>query len=93
LYNLPTQNGIQIRPTIPTGSKVLVTGVNGLTGAHVAGQLLSAGYFVRGTVRNPEKNSWVIDVFDNKYGKGKIELIQVEDLNAEGAFDDAMKGI
>jgi hypothetical protein len=30
----------------------------------------------------------VIDVFDNKYGKGKVELIQVEDLNAEGAFDD-----
>jgi nucleoside-diphosphate-sugar epimerase len=83
---------IKFTPTIPTGSRVLVTGINGLIGAHVADQILSAGYIVRGTVRNTEKNSWVIDVFEKKYGKGKVELVQVEDLTAEGAFDDAMKG-
>lgn len=37
-------------PAIAPGSLTLVTGVNGFIGSHIADQLLSLGYRVRGTV-------------------------------------------
>lgn len=53
---------------IPQGSTVLVTGVNGFVGSHVADQLLLAGYKVRGTARDATKTKWAQDLFDKKYG-------------------------
>jgi uncharacterized protein YbjT (DUF2867 family) len=41
--------------TLEHGSLILVTGVNGLLGSHVADQLLHAGYKVRGSVRDPQR--------------------------------------
>ncbi|KAM5341295.1 hypothetical protein ACJ41O_014326 [Fusarium nematophilum] len=80
-------------PAVPKGSIVLVTGANGLLGSHIAKQFLEYGYRVRGTVRDPAKNSWLVDVFDKSYGKGKFELFQLSDMTAEGAFDGAVKGV
>lgn len=77
---------------IAQGSTVLVTGVNGYIGSHVADQLLLAGYKVRGTARDASKVKWVQDVFDKKYGAGKFEGIIVPNMTAEGAYDDAVKG-
>jgi len=74
------------------GSVVLITGVNGLVGSHVADQVLLHGYKVRGTVRNAEKNSWMVDFFAQRYGKGKFELVEIPDLTTEGAFTEAVKG-
>jgi len=39
-----------VKNTIPPGSKILVTGANGFIGSNVVDQLLSLGYFVRGTI-------------------------------------------
>lgn len=80
-------------PVIPAGEIILVTGVNGYIGAHVADQILAAGYRVRGTVRNFERALWIHEEFERKYGKAKFELVRVEHINEEGAFDKAMKGV
>lgn len=77
---------------IPKGSLVLVTGANGLMGSHVAKQFLEYGYKVRGTVRDTTKFSWLLELFQNDYGKDSFELVQVDDLAAKGAFDEAVKG-
>lgn len=80
-------------PSIPPGAWVLVTGVNGLVGSHVANQLLAHGYRVRGTVRSIDKNAWMVDYFDRKFGKGFFELAQVVDITKPGAFSDAVRGM
>ena len=82
-----------IMSTIAKGSIVLVTGANGFIGAHVADQVLQAGYTVRGTVRSKEKANWLYERFDANYGKGKFEAVEVPDMVAEGAFDEAVKGV
>ncbi|KAJ3296464.1 methylglyoxal reductase (NADPH-dependent) gre2 [Borealophlyctis nickersoniae] len=69
----------------------LVTGVTGYIAAHVADQLLAAGYKVRGTARSPTKAQYLLDLFKDKYGEGKFEIVTVEDLQKEGAFDEAVK--
>jgi uncharacterized protein YbjT (DUF2867 family) len=78
---------------LPAGSLVLVTGANGLVGSYVADQTVAFGYRVRGTVRDPQKSAWLTEYFDNKYGKGKFELVVVKDTAEKGAFDEAMKGM
>ncbi|KAJ9615281.1 hypothetical protein H2200_001356 [Cladophialophora chaetospira] len=76
---------------IPEGSLVVVSGANGFIATHVIDQLLLAGYRVRGTVRNAKKASWVAEYFGDKYGVGKIELIEVPEMAEAGAFDKAVK--
>ena len=80
-------------PVIPPGSTVLITGVNGFIGSHIADQLLQAGYLVRGTSRDTAKTVWITELFDKKYGKGKFEVFIVEDMAESGAFDEACKGM
>ncbi|KAL8721136.1 MAG: hypothetical protein Q9225_002119 [Loekoesia sp. 1 TL-2023] len=79
-------------PAIPIGSLVLVTGISGYIGSHVADQLLQAGYRVRGTVRDESKGEWVRELFSRKYGEGKTETVVVTDMAHDGAFDEACKG-
>lgn len=77
---------------IPKGSTVLVTGANGFIASHIVDQLLQLGYKVRGTVRTQEKGKWLQSYFDDKYGKGKLELAVVPDMGVKDAFHDAVKG-
>jgi nucleoside-diphosphate-sugar epimerase len=79
-------------PPIEKGSTVLVTGANGFIASHIVDQLLQLDYKVRGTVRTEAKGKWVQDLFDNKYGQGKLELVVVPAMEVKGAFDDAVKG-
>lgn len=78
--------------TLPKGSLILVTGVNGLIGSHCADQALQHGYKVRGTSRSLEKNKWLVEVFEEKYGKDAFELVEVKDMQRAGAFDQAAQG-
>ncbi|KAM0231263.1 hypothetical protein ACHAPO_008642 [Fusarium lateritium] len=80
-------------PVVPKGSLVLVTGVNGLLGSHVAKQFLEFGYKVRGTVRDPAKNSWLSTAFDNQYGQGNFELVQLADMTSEEELKKLVKGV
>ncbi|SCN65765.1 related to aldehyde reductase II [Fusarium fujikuroi] len=79
-------------PAIPFGSTVVVIGANGYMGVETCEKLLQAGFSVRGTVRDVEKNrQWMHKLFDAKW-PGMFELVHVADFEAEGAFDAAFKG-
>ncbi|GAB7330188.1 hypothetical protein MBLNU13_g01854t2 [Cladosporium sp. NU13] len=78
---------------LPIGSLVLVTGANGFVASHVVDRLLEDGFNVRGSVRSEEKGKWLHQVFGGKYGKGRFETVIVPDMQANGAFDAAVKGV
>lgn len=79
-------------PVLPTGSVILVTGVNGFLGSHIANQLLLAGYKVRGQVRDAKKNISLQEVFDERYSLGRFDLVEVKDLSQPGALDLPLQG-
>jgi len=67
-------------PTVPRGSKVLVSGANGYIAMWVVQSLLERGYIVRGTVRSADKGKFTTDYF-TKLGYGdKLEIVVVEDI-------------
>ncbi|KAM6517566.1 hypothetical protein FSOLCH5_008530 [Fusarium solani] len=73
---------------------VLVTGATGFVASHVTRQFLERGYKVRGTVRDLAQASWLIDNHFKSYAEsGHLELVVVPDLVADGAFDEAIKGV
>jgi hypothetical protein len=78
---------------LPKGSLILVTGANGFVASHVVDRLLEDGFNVRGSVRSEAKGKWLHQVFGSKYGKGRFETIIVPDMQANGAFDAAVKGV
>ncbi|KAE9363654.1 NAD(P)-binding protein [Stipitochalara longipes BDJ] len=80
-------------PAFPKGSMVLVTGVNGFIGSHVADQLMKAGYRVRGTTRNISKVQGLSALWKEKFGEQRFQLATVEDMAKEGAFDEVIKGV
>ncbi|KAK5049350.1 hypothetical protein LTR84_004279 [Exophiala bonariae] len=80
-------------PALPPDSIVLITGVNGLVGSHVADQVLLHGYRVRGVVRNLKKHEWMIAFFASRYGADRFSLTEIADLTKAGAFVDAVKGV
>lgn len=77
---------------VPRDSIALVTGANGFLGSHISDQFLHHGYRVRGTVRDLEKNAWLEKHFEEKYGAGRFELVQVADMATEKAFHAVTKG-
>lgn len=72
------------------GSLVLITGVTGYIGAHIADQLLQRGYKVRGVVRRP--SDWITSLFNERYGEGLFTTYFVPDLSQEELLVPAMKG-
>lgn len=77
-------------PHIQPNEIVLVTGANGYIASITITKLLAAGYRVRGTVRDVSaaKNAWM----KPHYGPN-FELVQVPDVAAPHAFDEAIKGV
>ena len=76
---------------ISAPAKVLVTGANGYLATWVVKKYLEAGYSVRGTVRSLSKSAFLVDKFAN-YGD-RFELVAVEDITKDGAFDEAVRGV
>ncbi|KAI3572614.1 hypothetical protein IWW34DRAFT_708086 [Fusarium oxysporum f. sp. albedinis] len=80
--------------TIPKASLVLVTGATGYLASQVIKQFLERGYKVRGTVRDLQKASWLVnDVFKTYADRGDLELVLVPDMATPHAFDNAVKGV
>ena len=79
-------------PAVPYGSTIVITGCSGFIGSHVADQVLAAGYKVRGTTRDANKNQWLLDYFAAKHGEGMFELVCVPDLTKDDAFKEVVKG-
>jgi len=57
----------------------------------VVKKLLEAGFSVRGTVRSKDKGAHLKETFSS-YGD-KFEVVVVEDITKDGAFDEAVKGV
>ena len=70
---------------IPVGSTILVTGVNGFLGAHVALELLQAGYKVRGVVRSKAKGDALLAVLPSEL-HSSMSFVYVEDITRPGAY-------
>ncbi|KAG2365175.1 hypothetical protein BDR07DRAFT_1399625 [Suillus spraguei] len=78
-------------PAVQPPCKVLVSGANGYIAVWVVRTLLEKGYSVRGTTRSEEKAAHLRQMFSS-YGD-KHEVVVVEDITKEGAFDEAVKGV
>lgn len=79
--------------TIKKGDTVLVTGATGYIGAHVVEELLAAGYKVRGVSRTMNKAQFLTTLMEKKFGKGKLDIVEVPDMIADDAYDKAVKGV
>jgi len=70
---------------------VLLTGISGFIGSHVAHKLLDGGYAVRGTVRNMTKGENVVEALQAQGADvSKLELVEA-DLGADMGWSDAVK--
>ena len=77
---------------IPKDSLILVTGINGFIGSHVADQFLEAGYRVRSATQDLAKVDSLKAFGEAKHGLGRLELVTVPDMAVGDAFDRAVKG-
>jgi dihydroflavonol-4-reductase len=72
--------------------KVLVTGISGYVGLHVAAELLKNGYSVRGSVRNLSKTAELTKAIQKEVEpNGNLEYCELNLLNDEG-WKEAMQG-
>ena len=75
------------------GDLVLITGVNGYIASHIADQLLSLGYRVRGTARASGKLDWIGETLRQRNPSASFEGVVVSDVTKTDAFDEAIAGL
>ncbi|VUC27433.1 unnamed protein product [Clonostachys rosea] len=75
-------------PVVPANGLILITGVNGFVASVLAQVCLDQGYHVRGTVRSVAKHQPLLSAFGPKFS-----LVEVPDIFADNAFDEAVKGV
>lgn len=71
-----------------TSKPILVTGAAGFVASRIIEQLLSKGYFVRGTVRSMKKDKELSPLRELPGAVDRLEFVEA-DLLTPGAFDDA----
>jgi len=74
-----------------TNDQVLVTGGTGFLGTHVIAQLLTAGYSVRTTVRNLEREAELYGALARAGVDGDLALV-LADLSADEGWPEAVAG-
>ncbi|MDR3474947.1 MAG: aldehyde reductase [Devosia sp.] len=74
--------------------KVLVTGISGFLGGHVALALLDAGYAVRGSVRDPGKAAAVQAALQRASASGNTDRLEFValDLSRDDGWSEAAQG-
>ena len=80
-------------PALTIPSHILLTGSNGYLGSWVLHTLLHRGYSVRAAVRSLDKSQPLQAHFAEYVKEKKLEFVVVEDVEKEGAFDEAVKGV
>ncbi|RMJ20223.1 hypothetical protein CDV36_000102 [Fusarium kuroshium] len=78
---------------VPPQGLVLVTGVNGFIGSHIANNLLSLGYRVRGTVRDSDKADWITEAMQERNPSGHFEVVIIPDVTAADAWSEVVQGV
>ncbi|KAJ1543358.1 hypothetical protein HK096_008551 [Nowakowskiella sp. JEL0078] len=71
---------------------VLVTGITGFVGSHVANQLLSAGYRVRGTLRSLKKKDEVFNKIVPSGASNLLELREIDLLDSAEKWEEVVRG-
>ncbi|EJD47809.1 NAD(P)-binding protein [Auricularia subglabra TFB-10046 SS5] len=79
-------------PALSPPARVLVTGASGFIGAHVAREYLRRGYSVLGSVRDASKGEYLSKMFNEDF-PGKFSYVVVQDIEAFGAFDVAVRNV
>lgn len=76
---------------------VLLTGISGFLGSHIALQLLNAGYKVRGSLRNLNRSDEVHQTMQTHMTNKDANIDNLEfvslDLLSDKGWDDAMQGV
>ncbi|KAI0764843.1 NAD(P)-binding protein [Fomes fomentarius] len=85
-----TWSRLATMPPITSG-KILLTGANGFIAVWVIQDLLEHGFGVRGTVRSESRAGHLRELF-KPYGD-RFEVVIVDDITKEGAFDTALSGV
>lgn len=75
-----------------TNKIILVTGINGYIASHIGLELLKKGYTVRGSSRSTSVEKHLLDGAFKGYDSQYQHAI-VPDMTADGAFDQAVKGV
>ena len=71
--------------------KILVTGISGFLGSHIAAEGLRRGYQIRGSIRDKSKKQQVEELF-HKQGFEKVPELAEADLLKEDGWSDAVAG-
>lgn len=74
-----------------SGKTVLLTGASGFIALHITDELLRKGYKVIGTVRSQSKADKITKQFKELYPNGELSFEIVEDIAAEGAFNETLQ--
>ena len=78
---------------LKTNGNVLVTGITGFIGSHIAIKLLNAGYAVKGTMRNLERKDSILKILkENSPVSDKLEFVKGE-LTVPDDWDKAVRGM
>ena len=77
--------------TVPTSTKILVTGAGGFIALHSVLRLLQLNYSVRGTVRTEAHAKKVRELLSKHIDTSRLELVCVDLLKDEG-WRDAVRG-
>ena len=75
-----------------TNKPILLTGLTGYIGSHIAAQLLNRGYAVRGTMRNPAKADKITAAIGAQAPTDKLTVVRA-DLTDADSWTEAVAGV
>lgn len=79
-------------PIDSNGKILLITGINGYIAAALGQMCLAQGYQIRGTTRRIANVETLLSGAYASY-VDRIEIFEVQDMTAEGAFNAAVQGL